>query len=137
MIEYVSAFLVGAMLLSGCGTSGSGGVAAKANFVNGATPVARMSLPHPARKHARPSQVWQVTPDTLKLTLTKIQFLDATNSGPSATLSNCTATFDKSKAGLAALSNCDFSVAAGTYYGMIIYVNSTVEATINDASGFY
>jgi hypothetical protein len=128
------------ILLAGCGSNSSTtAITGTAKLVNGATSVARLKSPQKKqRPHNERATTWQVTPDTLVLTLNKLQFLNASGSGDSIALTNCTATFDKTKAGLANLSSCSFTVAPGTYYGMFLYVNPTVTATINDTvNNFY
>lgn len=131
-------FIGGILLLSGCGSKSGGGpsVAGTASVVNGATAASRVESV--TRASARPaSGNWMLTPDTMTITLKKLQFLTATNDPQTSTFTNCTATFDKKKPGLAALSNCDFSVAAGTYVALMVGFDATVVVTLNNTVDNY
>lgn len=138
--RFLGSALVVALFAFGCGGSGPQ-VSGVATFVNGASTVTREGVETAPRlaSRGRPSAgFYAITPDQLTLTLTKISLIAASGENADAALSGCTATFDKTKAGLTKLSECTFSVSAGTYYGLILYVNSTVGIKINDStSNFY
>jgi hypothetical protein len=132
-----------------------------ARFYNGATPAAssaaqiragRAALPAadaqaPARAPAlqanQTSQLcsakcWFLSPDRITMTLTGIQpNLSSGNSGPVIAV-NCPVTYDKTKPGLTQLVDCPFTAPVGTYTGLGLFVSSTMQVLINDASaGFY
>jgi hypothetical protein len=126
------------LALGSCSSETAARVTGTARLVNGATATARFKREHKPRRHDARATTWQVTPNTMVLTLNQLQFLSESGEGDTITLTNCSATFDKTKAGLAALSDCSFTVAPGTYYGIMLYVSPTISATINDTvNNFY
>jgi hypothetical protein len=122
-----------------CGGGDGATTAATATLVNGATALEMAAAVAPARDAfgAIPTS-YEVTPETATLKLNKIQFLGGESGAESATLENCTATFDRTKPGLTTLSECPFAMPVGTFYGLMLYVDATVSVMIDDpVNGFF
>src|SRR2546429_5680666 len=115
-----------------CGTPGT------AHLLQGAT------APHSAAafRHSSAglsSGNWYVSPDKIKVKLTRINFAGATQQDSTgADLVDCVVTYDRAAATLAPLLDCPFSIAPGTYTSMNLFVDPTAEVLISDATnGLY
>src|SRR5262245_50105296 len=118
-----------------CGTPGTAGTA---HLLQGAT------TPHSAAtfRHSSAglsSGNWYVSPDKIKVKLTRINFAGATQQDSTgADLVDCVVTYDRAAATLAPLLDCPFSIAPGTYTSMNLFVDPTAEVLISDATnGLY
>jgi len=82
---------------------------------------------------------WYVSPDKIKIKLTRINFAGATQQDSTdADLVDCVVTYDRAAATLVPLLDCPFSIAPGTYTSMNLFVDPTAEVLISDATnGLY
>lgn len=110
--------------------AGGGGVAGVAHVVQGATPPPAFALNTGVATDGK----WYVSPDRLAITLTRVNFAGETpESGTGADLVDCVVTYDRAGDTLDELLDCPFSIAPGTYLGINVFVDSTVEVFIDDA----
>jgi len=141
-------FLVSCALcaLIGCkdSTASKHTVPASVHFVNGATPLGptpALGGPNPAAGAPVPNAVpqngiWFLSPDKLTMTAKHV-YLDGDVDHSQADV-DCTATYDRSKASLSALSDCSFQVTPGTYTSIQFDFDNNLLFTFNDAvNGFY
>lgn len=115
----------------------SGGVTAKASFLNGAGGT--------GGSHARfaPAVIpfgapVIASPDKVTVTFTQLSLQQGFNgSGPSADLSDCVVTYDRSQASGSHLLDCEFSVDPGTYDTIRISYKTTLQVLIDDPVNNY
>ena len=123
----------------GPGTDGgSGGTPGTAHVVQGATtPRATVTRTRPGA--GLTSGTWYVSPDQVRIRLTRINFAGATpQDSTGADLVDCTVTYDRAAATLAPLLDCPFSIAPGTYTSMNLFVDPTADVLIADGThGLY
>ncbi len=115
-----------------CGTPGT------AHLLQGATtPHSAAALRHSSAGLS--SGNWYVSPDKIKIKLTRINFAGATQQDSTdADLVDCVVTYDRAAATLAPLLDCPFSIGPGTYTSMNLFVDPTSEVLISDATnGLY
>jgi hypothetical protein len=109
--------------------AGSAGVDGIAHVVQGATPPPSFALVSAAASDGK----WYVSPDQIKIRLTRINFAGTTlENGTGADLSDCVVTYDRELDTLDTLLDCPFSIAPGTYLGMTLFSDGTPEILIDD-----
>ena len=140
---FLFATTLGALVACGGSTAPTHTIPAKVHFVNGATPLGMSPSPGDAGRPAAspPSApptngIWALSPDKVSLTAKRV-YLDGDSAHSEADVS-CTATYDRAKPSLSALSDCAFQVVPGTYTSVQFDFDDTLYFTFADTTnGFY
>ncbi|OFZ22782.1 MAG: hypothetical protein A2X94_11770 [Bdellovibrionales bacterium GWB1_55_8] len=140
------ALLAGA---TGCGKEQTKSVSGKASIVLGASSGVTQT-PGIARTNQllTTDGTWRLSPNQAKITFTQIDFVASAGNSVSASLSDCTVTYDRSKSSNTNLLDCPFTLQLtsedggvsykGSYIGIYVYYKRTIPILLDGTlSGIY
>jgi hypothetical protein len=143
----LAALLVASITL-GCGGGGGGGggggtkVKGALKVLNGPTTTGVGARPASAPGLvgvvglAPAETTYRLSPATMTMTVTGVGLIPAggsANDTKLASLTGCTATYDRSKGSLAELSNCEVTAPTGSFDGVVVQYDPTFTVVVDDA----